>query len=153
MIQTTLAFLLFLVLSITAGLHVYWAFGGFWPAVSLEDLPKTVIGAKGITQMPPTWMTLVVAALIFAAAVAPLVWVGIFPLPIPQLLVLTGMMGLTGVFLLRGVVGFTPYFGRLHAEEPFRTLDRLYFSPLCIAIGLVFLAVLLLKSTASQPSV
>ncbi|MBR7552201.1 DUF3995 domain-containing protein, partial [Mycobacterium tuberculosis] len=53
-----------------------------------------------------------------------------------------GMLALTVIFLARGGLSFTAFFRNRQAEEPFLTLDRRYYGPLCLAIGAGF-AVLL----------
>lgn len=49
---------------------------------------------------------------------------------------------LESVFLPRGLAGYLPMFAAMTSEEPFRTLDQRFYSPLCIALGVAF-AVLL----------
>ncbi|MEP3430737.1 MAG: DUF3995 domain-containing protein [Roseibium sp.] len=139
---SALACALFGILTLVSGVHLYWGFGGLWPAKSELELARTVVGANGIETMPSAALTVVVAVLIFAASLLPLAWTHLLPLPdlVPSVLVFAGMIALTGVFLLRGLIGFTPYFAKMNAEEPFRTLDRKYFSPLCLILGIGFLA-------------
>lgn len=42
-----------------AAVHVYWAFGGAWPASEGTELPQTVVGTQG-SQMPQKAVTLAV---------------------------------------------------------------------------------------------
>ncbi|WP_163602926.1 DUF3995 domain-containing protein, partial [Klebsiella pneumoniae] len=63
------AWLVFIVLTIVAALHLYWGFGGLWPARDQLSLARTVVGSKGISAMPSRGVTVVVAALIFTAGV------------------------------------------------------------------------------------
>ncbi|MEP4770420.1 MAG: DUF3995 domain-containing protein [Roseibium sp.] len=139
---SALACTLFGILTLVSGVHLYWGFGGLWPAKSELELARTVVGANGIETMPSAPLTIVVAVLIFAAGVFPVASANLLPMPtfIPSVLVFFGMIALTAIFLLRGLIGFTPYFAKMNAEEPFRTLDRKYFSPLCLIIGIGFLA-------------
>ena len=119
-------------LGLIALLHLYWAFGGNWPATERKRLPAMVVGQKGLTQMPPAWITLTVAILIFLAAMMPLLWVfRLGPHPLWQ-----AALGL--VFLLRGAIGLTPWFGKLLCEEPFATLNQRYYSPLCLLFSVGF---------------
>jgi hypothetical protein len=53
------------------------------------------------------------------------------------------------VFLLRGAVGFAPAFWRSAEGTPFATLNTRYYSPLCLALGLGL--VILLIGRAPPP--
>ncbi len=122
-------------LGLIALLHLYWAFGGNWPAPDRARLPSMVVGQKGLTHMPPVAITLIVASLIFLAAMVPLLWVfGLGPQPLWQ----GGLAALGLVFLLRGAVGLTPWFQKFLGEEPFATLNRRYYSPLCLLFAVGF---------------
>ena len=44
--------------------------------------------------------------------------------------------GFAFVLLARGIVGFLPFWAEVTPEEPFRTLDKRFYSPLCLALGL-----------------
>ncbi len=134
-----IALSIFIVLAIVAFTHGYWAFGGHWPASSRATLPQTVVGSKGLKQMPPFWLTMIVAVLILIAGLLPVSWV-FFPV-LPNILWFA-MMTLAAIFWVRGIASYTPIFRKLQAEEPFATLDRKYFGPLCIALGLGFVILL-----------
>lgn len=124
----------FAVLSATAALHAYWAFGGLWPATSEAELVRTVIGIER-DRMPSFAMTLLVAALIFAAGAFGLVrgvlgWDSL-------VFIRTPLGALTAIFLLRGAASYLP--GPLaNAAEPFAQLNALYFSPLILLLGACF---------------
>ncbi len=123
---------LFAILGFVAGLHVYWAVGGYWPAKDRAGLPKTVIGVTG-DRMPPAAITLLVAGLIGTAALLPVLGVlGIGPV----FWVHAGLAVLCLVFLLRGVAGYLPAFQTGLNQEPFATRNRRYYSPLCLILGL-----------------
>ncbi len=129
---------IFLFFSMTAlsVLHIYWALGGVWPARSKEDFYRTLIGAPNGENKPPSAaLTFLVALLIFIA--------GLFALPIinemlPRLRALS-LVFTTIIFLGRGFATyiFTGYFKS--TLEPFQTLNRRYFSPLCIILGVGYL--------------
>jgi hypothetical protein len=133
-----LAFLIFVILTIVAILHTYWAFDGRWPGHDELSLARRVVGSKGITAMPARGLTLVVAILIFIAGVMALTQVSVFPVRLPPVLQSTAMVALAAIFLARGAVSFTPLFRHLQAEEPFVTLDRRIYGPLCLALGIGF---------------
>lgn len=141
-----LAYVLFSVLASIAALHTYWAFGGLWPRDDLDDLIRTVIGDARWQQMPPTWMTLCVAAAIFAAGLTALDRAGILQL-MPGWMARTGCFVLTLVFGLRGLSGIAMGTGLRTVPptltEPFATYDLWLYSPLCLLVagGFLFLAI------------
>lgn len=139
-----LAVCLSAVLAIVAAFHVYWALGGLWPGTDEVSLARRVVGSSGIRHMPSREMTLAVAGLIFFAALWPLMWAALIPYPLPQSLVWLGMVVLAIVFAGRGLAGYWPGFRSHFPEEPFATLDRRCYSPLCIAISLGFILLILL---------
>ena len=141
---TAIAILLFLVLAGIAGLHAYWALGGLWPCHDEASLVRTVVGTKHRSVMPPVWLTLVVAALIFAAALVPLFVTAILKAALPPMLAYSGLAVLAAIFVVRGVLAFTTAFHRRHGTEPFATLDRRIYGPLCLVIGTGYLALLAL---------
>jgi len=49
------------------------------------------------------------------------------------------------VFLVRGTLGYTDPWAARTPEEPFRSLDRKIYSPLCLAIGLGFLFLVVMR--------
>jgi len=132
---TTLGLLTFVVLFCVSGLHAYWAFGGRWPGEDDVSLARTVVGTR---EMPSASLTLVVAALVLLASLLPLVKIAPVPSILPPVLTQTGLALLTAVFGLRGLVTYTLIWRRKAFEEPFATLDRRYFGPLCILLGMAF---------------
>jgi predicted permease len=122
--------------------HLLWSFGVNWPTKDEKLLARTVTGFANAERMPPRWMSFGVAVLTFAAAVWALALAdhdggGV-------LLTLIGAaLGL--VFLARGIIGFTPGWAQKTPEEPFRTNDRRVYSPLCIALGVGFLVLVLMR--------
>ena len=109
---------LFVALSIVALIHVYWAFGGHWPGQDEQSLVRSVVGTKGLTTMPPFWLTMIVALLIFAAGLFPLFWIGILPWFLPPILLSLGMIVVTSVFLLRGLFSYTPMARNMSLKNP-----------------------------------
>ena len=131
-----------LVLGLVALLHASWALGGLWPGISEADLIAKTIG-DGRRRMPPRPIIWLVACLIGAAALWPLLLVW-RPVPFPaNALVTAGGVVLALVFLGRGVAGYTSPWRRSHSAEPFARLDRSFYSPLCLAIGAAFVYLLL----------
>lgn len=131
-----LAIPVFSILTVTGLLHLYWGLGGLWPGSDERSLSRSVVGARGMNGMPPRWVTLAVSLGILLAGAWPLFWTGLIALSLPSWIVTAGMIVLTMVFLIRGIAGYVPAFRRIYCEQPFAGLDRRYFSPLIIFIGL-----------------
>lgn len=129
---------IFVVLTIVALLHAYWAFGGRWPGHDELSLARMVVGSKDITAMPARGPTLAVAVVIFLAGVVALARVDLVPVPLPPMLQSLAVTALAVVFLGRGIASFTPWFRTSQSEEPFATLDRRLYGPLCLALGTGF---------------
>ena len=135
MLFKLVAWFIFLALTATALLHVYWGLGGLWPASSEPELVRTVIGITHQDHMPAMGMTLIVAALIFSAGGFAALR-GILELD-SLIFIRIPLAGLALIFLLRGAATYFP--GPLRdAAEPFATLNTLYFSPLVLLIGCGF---------------
>jgi hypothetical protein len=111
-------------------------FGSSWPIRDQMLLAQTVVGTPGISRMPNRLLTLVVSLLLLAA--------GIIALSLADHesggigLTLAGVV-LAMAFLARGVLGYTAGWRARHPVEPFATLDRKNYSPLCLWIGAGFL--------------
>jgi hypothetical protein len=119
--------ILTLILLAIAALHLMWAIGWWFPIRDEAALARAVVGTAGITRMPgAVACALVVVALL--AVIAILWW--------PQgWLRTTGLWGAAAVFLLRGAVAYTPLMDGAAPEEPFRSLNRRWYSPLILLIG------------------
>ncbi len=136
--MTLLSWIMFGTLTGIAGLHAYWAFGGVWPAKDQAGLVRTVVGLTDASPMPPAGLTLVVAALIFCAAALPVMYLSGGPIPLPDWVFVAGFCILTTVFIGRGAITYILPRMTQDLAEPFRTLNRTVFSPLCLALGLGF---------------
>ncbi len=122
-----------------AALHLYWGGGGLWPEENETALARTVVGARGIREMPADTACYAVAFALFLAGWWPLsAFLGVPPSPLPSELTVLAGYGLAAVFLARGVAAFVPAFRERFPEEPFATNDRRLYGPLCLLIGLAF---------------
>lgn len=122
-------------LACIACLHLMWAIGFWIPIKDEEQLAKAVVGSRGITRMPGA-----VACAVVTLALA-------FATVLPHLANYPGrsvlMLGISVVFLARGVATYTPQWRRRVPEEPFASLDRSLYGPLCVAIGIGYLTLTL----------
>lgn len=137
-----IAAMMFIALFSVSLAHLLWSFGRTWPIRNEKLLAQTVVGFKDIERMPPRLASFVVAAATFTA--------GMFALALADhdsgglLLELAGF-GFAAVFLARGIVGFTSWWAGVTPEPNFRLNDRRVYSPLCLAIGLGFIALIVLR--------
>lgn len=139
MLVSSLMFVMLLAVSLA---HLVWAVGRTWPIRTETLLVQTVAGFAGATRMPPRLLTFGVAIALLAAGIVALALAdktsGEWPLTL-----LGGL--LAALFFARGVAGYTPAWQRLTPQEPFRTLDRKNYSPLCLALGAGFIALVIMR--------
>lgn len=141
--MTTLAVMVFLTLTAIAVLHVVWSFGVYWPAGNERDLTSLVVGQNGRARMPGPAECLLAAAAIFAAAVVALALNRLVSVPGPSgLVILIGAL-VTAVFAVRGVAAYVPAWRVRFSEEPFATMDRNWYGPLCLLLAIAFLFILI----------
>lgn len=133
--MANLVFILTPILGVVAVLHVLWGIGFWFPIRDEERLVRCVVGAAGATRMPgPIPCALVAAAVtvvMFALLASPN-WARTF------VLWLSGI-----VFLARGVLAWVPMWRKMTPQEPFATLDRTLYGPMCLFLGAGILAVVL----------
>ena len=134
-----IAWFLFVVLSLVASLHFFWATGRTWPVKDPKEFARTIAGIDSDKGMPGMGLTALVASLIFAAAVLPLWTTNVISLPLPEWCRLTSMWVLFSIFFLRGISTYA--LPNLPRAEPFKTLDRLYFAPLCLLLAAGYLCI------------
>jgi len=122
---------------VIAALHFLWGLGVYWPAGDETSLARAVVGAKDIARMPSFLACSVVSICLLIGMMIVLRLGGVMKIKfIPLWLFKLVGMGMALVFLSRGIVGFLPFWAEMTPEEPFRTFDKRYYSPLCLALGL-----------------
>ena len=136
--MTTLAVMVFLLLAVIAALHAAWGFGLRWPAEDERDLVALVVGATGRTRMPAMVECLAAAAAILGAGLVALAAAGLVAVPISPVLLAAIAALVAAVFAVRGLAAYLPAWRRRFAQEPFATLDRSWFGPLCLLLALAF---------------
>jgi hypothetical protein len=134
--------LTFVPLLMVAVAHFLWSLGRTWPIRNEALLAQTVVGLPGITKMPPKLASFAVFLFVLAAGVVALAladhtsgswW-----------LTALGVV-LAVVFIGRGVLGYTAGWRARFPTEPFATLDRKNYSPLCLWIGAGFLILVIMR--------
>ena len=134
--MTILALNLAAVLLIIGVLHGLWGLHIWLPVGNEQQLARSVVGARDIVSMPPRLQCFLVAGALLGGAVGVLVLAEIIELPFfPTALIQGGMSVFAAVFIVRGLVGFTPFWVGITPELPFRSLDRRVYSPLCVLLG------------------
>jgi hypothetical protein len=139
----TLAIVLSGVLFAIALLHAHWGLGGVWPAANAGRLAKAAVGTPGIMRMPPPRSCFAVAAVLAGVAAWPLFAARLLPEAWPHWLTLLAGGGIVAVCFGRGVAGYTSAWRRRFSEQPFARLDRIAYSPLCLALSVGFLTILI----------
>ncbi|WP_204115433.1 DUF3995 domain-containing protein [Shimia biformata] len=129
--MTFIAFLFSATLIVIAALHLVWALGIWLPIRDEAQLTRTVVGAKGMAEMPGPVPCAMVAMICLFLAILP--HLTSFPFRVPL------MSAAGAVFILRGFAPFFPAWRRLFPEQPFARLDRLFYGRLCILLGLALL--------------
>lgn len=137
-----IASMMFIALFAVSLAHFLWSIGRTWPIRDEKLLAQTVVGFKDIERMPPRLASLAVSIATLAA--------GIFALALADhdsggIWLNLGGFALAAVFLARGVLGFTAWWAQKTPEPNFRLNDRRVYSPLCLALGLGFIALVVFR--------
>lgn len=126
--MSILGLCLSLLLLPVAALHLLWGLGYWVPIRDEGQLVRTVVGMRGAERMPgPIPCALVVVGLL--AVIAAIWW------PVGTLRS-TVLALAAGVFIVRGLAAWLPIWRRLTPLEPFATLDRRYYGPFALLVGL-----------------
>ncbi|MFD1730238.1 DUF3995 domain-containing protein [Deinococcus malanensis] len=119
------------VLVLTGVLHVAWGTGAVWPGRDAQDLAQKVVGGPQVDRMPSPLACYAVAGALLVASAA--LVMTLVPSDFQPLVRLAGFM-VAGVFLLRGVLGYAlPT--QAYSGQDFVRLNRVMYSPLCLALG------------------
>ena len=136
-----IASLVFIPLLSIAMVHMLWAFGSTYPVRDEKTLARTVAGFKDIEKMPPRPVSFFVSLLALGTGI----WALALTDPAPSPILTLGGVLLTLVFLGRGIAGYTEKWRQMTPEEPFASMDRKIYSPLCLFIGTGFAVLTLLR--------
>ncbi|KKB80454.1 hypothetical protein VW35_06150 [Devosia soli] len=122
--------------------HFLWSFGRTWPIRNEKLLAQTVVGFKDIERMPPRLASFAIALVTIFAAVYAL---ALADHDSGGLLLDLGGVAFALVFFARGIAGYTSWWQGLTPEPNFRLNDSRVYSPLCLALGLGFLALVVFR--------
>ena len=138
---TAAASIVFFLLLTVALAHLLWAIGSPWPIRDPQLLARTVIGRPGVDRVPRL-AAFAVAVLIMAAASIGTALGDAASGGLP--LTLAGVV-LALVFAARGIAGYLPAWRARHPVEPFASLDRRYYSPLCLIVAACFVVLVITR--------
>lgn len=131
------------ILVVIAVFHLLWGLRIWVPVKGEAQLAKTVAGFEDIENMPKSRACFVVTLYLCFAALLTLISGGIVSSPdIGQPLIQLGTIVVALVFLMRGLFAYTQKWASMTPEQPFRKLDKLYYSPLCLFIGASIVCIL-----------
>ena len=141
-----LSALVSITLSLIAILHFLWALRIWIPVNDELQLARTVAGFARIEKMPSSLACFLVAIYVAGAALFVLIVGDLVKQQfVGKLLIEIAAACFAFVLLARGAFAYTDTWSRMTPEEPFRTLDALYYSPLCLILGFSITAILILK--------
>ena len=129
-----MALLLTIGVGAVAVIHAIWGLGSHWPEVSEEALARSVVG-DGRRRMPQPWQCFLVAFGLAAMALWPWYVLG----RIHDNVVLAGTYSIAGIFMARGIAGFSARWRTHFTTEPFATRNRKYYSPYCLLLGVGYI--------------
>jgi len=129
-----------IVLAACGLLYLFWAAGATFPFANEQALARSLIGRRGITRLPSRAAFVYLGVLLLAAALAAFL-LGGFSEAVPESKPFLAPVGLLLglVFIGRGIAGVLPAFERAAPEQPYLSLNRRFYSPLCVAAGGAFL--------------
>lgn len=125
--MTILATVISALLGFVALIHICWGFGVWVPIRDEAGLTRAVVGAPTATRMPGPIPCFLVAAGLLAVVIA--IWM---PLGLLRALVLWSA---ALIFLGRGLIPYAGFWRSLAPVEPFARYDRIFYGPLCLALG------------------
>jgi hypothetical protein len=137
-----IAALVFIPLLAIAIAYSLWSLGRTWPLRDKQMLARAVTGRPDAPDSPPRWSFVAGAVFFWAAGIVALSLAD--PVAGGIWLNLLGVL-LGGLFLVRGIVGYTGGWRSIFSAEPFATLDRKNYSPLALFLGAGFLLLVLLR--------
>ena len=136
-----IAYSVFGVLALVAAVHYFWATGSTWPVATRDEFVRTFVGLDESKSMPGKVLTMLVATLILLAGALALWGTGLINLPLPDWSKPHLLWAMFAVFLARGLLTYV--LPKLPRAEPFKTLDRRYYAPLCLALPAGYLCLAL----------
>jgi hypothetical protein len=140
--MSVIALAIFLLLTAIAGIHVAWGTGVRWPRKTEAELVSTVIGHRSDKMPAPNQCYLAAVAIYIPGTIA-LMLAGLIDASVLTFTIPLAGAAAASVFAGRGIAGYVPAWRARHPREPFASLDRHYYSPLCLLLAAGFLVLLI----------
>ncbi len=134
MVATMIGLLLSAIFLLLSAIHVYWGLGGKWGV----DISVPTKENNEKVMNPTSLHCFVVAIGLFTFAFFTLIKIQLISFNLPSLIQNYGFRVISGIFLLRAIGEFkyVGFFKKIKLT-PFGLLDTRYYSPLCLAIGIM----------------
>ncbi|HEX7789855.1 MAG TPA: DUF3995 domain-containing protein [Afipia sp.] len=139
--MSLIAFAMFVVLTSVAAMHVAWGAGIRWPCRTELDLVSMVIGYQH-HRMPSPNQCYIAALAIYVPGVLALMLAGLVDAAVPPSMVTLAGSVAALAFAGRGIAGYLPAWRARFPREPFASLDRQFYSPLCLLLAAGFMILL-----------
>jgi len=141
MITILIGLLLFFTFTFLSVIHFYWGLGGKWGANAA--IPSKANNEKVIN--PKLFECFVVAFGLLGFGLFILVKTKLLSFYLPNWLMKYGLEILSTIFILRAIGDFryVGFFKKIKSTQ-FGQLDTKYYSPVCLAIGLLVMALALM---------
>ncbi|MCV9926127.1 DUF3995 domain-containing protein [Flavobacterium sp. LS1R49] len=135
--QTAIGSILVAIFLFLSGIHIYWGFGGKWG--NDAAIPTTENNEKVINPKLKECMVVAIALLILSVLV--LIKSRIIAYSLPNWLQECGIWFILILFMIRAIGDFkyVGFFKKVKTTK-FAQMDTKYFSPLCLLISLLALA-------------
>jgi hypothetical protein len=140
--MSIIALSIFILLTAIAGLHVGWGAGVLWPCKTEAELTSTVVGYRRDKMPAPNHCYLAALAIYIPGTIA-LMLAGLIDVSVTASTVPLAGAFAALVFIGRGMAGYVPAWRARFPREPFATLDRYYYSPLCLLLAAGFVVLLI----------
>nr|WP_295921758.1 DUF3995 domain-containing protein [uncultured Dyadobacter sp.] len=130
----TISLVLFLIFLFLSGLHFYWGVGGRWGSKGVFPTQDNMIKAN----MPGIVPCFIVAIGLLGIGIFVLSKGGLLHLPLPVWLDHYGLWVIAAIFIVRAIGDFN-YVGffRKVKHTRFGKNDQKYYTPLCLAMGIL----------------
>lgn len=129
-------------LSVLALIHLNWAIGGTWGFA--KALPTNLEGKRVINPKKIDSAIVGIGLMLFAFYF--LIYGAVLDVPLPNWILTYGIWAISGIFLFRSIGDFKyiGFFKRIKKTE-FGRLDSIYYSPLCLFLAVIGIALILLE--------
>jgi len=140
---TSAASILFLCLLVVAIAYFLWAIGSKYPIRDPHLVARTIDGRPGVERLSRLSAFGVAVFALIAAVIGTAL--GDLDSGGMALTIAGAVVGL--LFAVRGILGYTPAWRASHPVEPFASLDRRYYSPLCLVVAACFAILVITRLT------